>query len=71
MTEQELLQELCGGCNGCSTRPVSIGGLCSNPLEKYVGAKASFEAGVEAGKEEATKIVERLWQMLRKEYGEE
>jgi len=41
MTEQELLQELCRGCNGCSTKPTSIGELCSNPLEKYLYAKRS------------------------------
>ena len=41
MTEQELLQELCGGCNGCSTGPKGISDLCGNPLEKYVEAKSS------------------------------
>jgi len=41
MTERELLQELCAGCNGCSTRPRNVGEMCGNPLEKYVAAKTS------------------------------
>ena len=42
MTEQELVQELCGGCYGCLMPSHSIDRLCSNPLEKYVAAKTSF-----------------------------
>ena len=41
MNERELLQELCGDCNGCSAKPMSIDELCSNPLEKYAYAKSS------------------------------
>ena len=42
MIELELLQELCGGCHGCSIQPTSLWNLCSNPLEKYVAAKTSI-----------------------------
>lgn len=35
----KLLQELCGGCLGCSTMPTSIEQLCDNPLEKYLYRK--------------------------------
>ena len=38
--QSELLQDLCGECSGCSTKPRTIDSLCSNPLEKYIYRKA-------------------------------
>jgi len=36
METKVFLEELCGGCGGCSEMPARIEDLCSNPLEKYL-----------------------------------
>jgi len=43
MEEKELLQEICSECNGCTLPPQHINDLCSNPLEKYLFRKGSFQ----------------------------
>ncbi len=60
MTEKNIVRELCGGCLGCSTRPNSMDGLCSNPIEKYVARIGEWGITIIKGLDEASSGEERI-----------